>query len=336
MPKKEKILFVITKSNFGGAQRYVYDLATHLPKEKYDVAVVHGTAGEAADEPGLLFHLLTNAGIRTIYIPGLGRDVSILRDVRALRALIHIFQDERPDIVHLNSSKIGGLGALAGRIARVPRIVYTAHGWAFREARNVLMRTAIWLVSLATILLAHATICVSEADRRAFARIPFARRKIARIYNGIDFSTTFSSGERIRSAFPAGAHITGTIGELTKNKNQIALIDEARKKPAMYVAIVGDGELRSDLERHIQAHHLGERVKLFGFIPASEVMRGFDCFALPSLKEGLPYVLLEARLANIPIIANHVGGVDEVLRGDINDFSLERMVHETEATYRKR
>ena len=67
---------------------------------------------------------------------------------------------------------------------------------------------------------------------------------------------------------------------------------------------------------------------------ASEVLRGFDVFALPSIKEGLPYVLLEAKLAGIPILANRIGGVGEILDAkDMNEFSLERMINKTVNLY---
>ena len=141
------------------------------------------------------------------------------------------------------------------------------------------------------------------------------------------------SGEKIRSAFPIGAHIVGTIGELTKNKNQISLVELSRTDPSLFVAIVGEGEERVRLEAKIKEYGLPERVKLFGFIPANEVLRGFDSFALPSIKEGLPYVLLEAKLAGLPFVfTNRVGGVGEILDAQ-NVFPLEKMVWETTALY---
>ena len=76
-------------------------------------------------------------------------------------------------------------------------------------------------------------------------------------------------------------------------------------------------------------------MKLFGFMPASEVLRGFDVFTLPSLKEGLPYVLLEAKAAGLPIVANRVGGIGEILDAkDMSDFSLAQMIEKTSALYR--
>jgi glycosyltransferase involved in cell wall biosynthesis len=155
------------------------------------------------------------------------------------------------------------------------------------------------------------------------------------IYNGIDFNQSLDSGDVIRHAFPEGVAITGTVGELTHNKNQAVLIEQAKDDPAMFVAIVGEGEERPQLAEKIKKYELFDRVKLFGFMPASEALRGFDVFTLPSLKEGLPYVLLEAKAAGLPIVANRVGGVGEILDAkDMSEFSLERMVQKTTALYR--
>lgn len=328
-----KVLFVITKSNFGGAQRYVYDLATHLP-EGFEPVVAFGPA-QGSSEPGMLAVLLDQAGVRTIFVPSFGRDYG-LADIRAFRFVIALIKAERPDIIHLNSSKAGAIGAIAARIACVPCIIFTAHGWPFQQKKSLPWRLLAWTGSFATIVFAHRVICVSDADLHAFSWVPFVHRKLVRIHNGIDLSMSFESGARIRSAFPAGAVITGTVGELTPNKHQSALIEQARLSRDAYVAIVGEGEDRASLERLIETYRLGDRVKLFGYIPAREVMKGFDIFALPSLKEGLPYVLLEARLAGLPINANRVGGVAEILDAkDMSDFSLERMLARTVALYQQ-
>jgi len=330
---KKKILYVITKSNWGGAQRYVYDLATSLPKEEFEVAVALGGTGGPGARLGLLAERLANVGVRTIFISNFMRDMSFMREFRVLSELRRIFKQEKPDVVHLNSSKAGGLGAFAGRIARIPKVIFTAHGFAHNEMRPHYQRALIWITSWLTIVCAHRVILLSNYELKR-APVMFSRRKLVVIHNGIDMHMPFDSGEKIRNAFPPGVRITGTMGELTKNKNQIELIEQARKDPKMFVAIVGEGEYRSPLEAKIKEYGLETRVKLFGFIPASDVLRGFDVFALPSLKEGLPYVLIEARMAGLPIIANRVGGVGEILDAkDMGEFSLERMVSQTLALY---
>jgi glycosyltransferase involved in cell wall biosynthesis len=328
---KTKVLFVITKSNWGGAQRYVYDIATHLPQE-FEPVVAYGPA-HTSEHPGILAEKLQAAHVRTIFVPALTRDIGIA-DMAAFRELKNLYETERPHVVHLNSSKAGIIGALAARATRVPRIVFTAHGWPFWEQRPLPWRIVAWVGSFLTACLTHRTICISHNDLRAFARMPFVGHRQTLIYNGIDMSVSFGTGTAIRDAFPADAHITGTIGELTANKNQIALIEQAKTDSHMHVAIVGEGEERAFLEEKVRQYGLTGRVKFFGFIPAIEVLRGFDSFSLPSLKEGLPYVLLEARLAGLPIEAAHTGGVEEALSLPLSNFSLEEMVRKTVALYR--
>ncbi|MEK7480136.1 MAG: glycosyltransferase [Patescibacteria group bacterium] len=326
MPRK-KVLFFITKATWGGAQKYVYDLATNLPKSDFGVTVAYGERGKLAEE-------LAAAKIETRQLPSLGRDVAVISDVKSFFAILKCIREIRPDVVHLNSSKAAALGALAARLAGVPNILFTAHGWPFKESRSVLAKVLIWKISWLTALLSHVVICVCDYDVRTAQRMPFVSGKAVRIYNGIDLNMPLGTGDIIRRAFPANVNITGTIGELNKNKNQQALIEEAKHKPDMYVAIIGEGELRPMLEKKIKEYSLGDRVKLFGFIPTHEVLKGFDTFALPSLKEGLPYVLLEAKAAGLPIVANRVGGVGEILDAkDMQEFSLERMAKQTAALY---
>lgn len=326
--RRLKVLYIITKSNWGGAQKYVFDLATNLPKSDFGVVVAYGERGRLAEE-------LAAANIETREIASLGRDVAVVSDIKSFFALLKCIREVRPDVVHLNSSKAAALGALGARLAGVPNIIFTVHGWPFKESRNVLAKVLIWKISWLTALCSHKVICVSDYDLHIARNMPLIGNKAVRIYNGIDQPMTLGSGEVVRRAFPVGAHITGTIGELNKNKNQQALIEEARNNSAMYVAVVGEGEDRTMLENKIKEYGLESRVKLFGFVPAREALKGFDTFALPSLKEGLPYVLLEAKLAGLPIEANRVGGAGEILDAkDMSQFSLERMVEQTMRLYR--
>src|SRR3989344_5463782 len=223
-----KILFVITKGTWGGAQRYVYDLATNLPKENYESIVAYGALGKLTED-------LSVASIRIYQIPSLARDIAFISDVKSFFEILSLIKKIRPDIVHLNSSKAAALGALAARLAGVPKIVFTVHGWPFGEKRSLLAKLVLWKISWLTALFSHRVICVSNHDLQLARRMPFIARKAILIYNGIA-PMTFGSGEKIRSAFPAGVKITGTIGELTKNKNQVVLIEQARQNQNMYVA----------------------------------------------------------------------------------------------------
>ena len=329
----KKIMFVITKSNWGGAQRYVFDMASALKNKGYEVKVAYGGTGEKDAKDGLLSTNLRQAGIDGIFIGEFMRDVSLLREFKAFRKLKQIFSEERPDVVHLNSSKAGGVGALAARFAGVRNIIFTVHGWPFLEKRNPVVKSLIWFLSWITVLLCNKVICISNFDLAIGQRMPFAKNKFVQIYSGIA-PLSLQDGHEIREKFPPGVKITGTIGELTHNKNQIALVEQAKNNPRMYVAIVGSGEDQAMLENKIREYNVSDRVRLFGFMHVERVLKGFDTFALPSLKEGLPYVLIEAKMAGIPIEANRVGGVSEIVDAkDLSEFSLEKMVEKTISLY---
>lgn len=343
--KRPKILYVITKGNWGGAQRYVFDLATSLTHSqstfqagKPDIAVIYGSPGKLPGE-------LENHGIRTIQIKSLKRDVNPLLDLQSFKALLKIFREEKPDIVHLNASKIGGLGALAARLAGVPKIIFTAHGWAWNEDRPFISKTLIILAHWLTIILCHKTIAVCEAIKKQAVKLPLVgEHKIVVVPNGID-PITFEEKTTARLKIGGGSEKIwiGTVAELHKNKGLDILIDafaatnHESHNAALY--IIGEGEERKSLEKQIKSLGLSNRIHLVGFISDAErLLKAFDVFVLPSRTEAFPYVILEAGLAQLPIVASAVGGIPEIIknlktgllvkRGDRNELAsiLELLV----------
>lgn len=307
---RKKVLYVVTKSGFGGAQRYVYDLAVNLPKDQYDVAVACGVQ-EGNDE---LIRRLAANDIPTLEIPHLARDVVFIKEVRAFLAMLDIVQAARPDILHVNSSKAAGLGALAGRVLGVKKIIFTIHGWPFRERRNILWRFGVWIISLITLLLATRAIAVSEKD---FLDSPLQGKTII-IKNGVENREALSRNDARETLSPqsAGNELwVGTIAELTKNKGVDVLVRAVERVEEVRVLLIGDGEDRGKLKKLVSSLGIQDRVLFLGNIPdASRLLRALDVFVLPSRKEGLPYTLLEAGMAELPVVASAVGGIPEVIR----------------------
>ncbi|MFC1615091.1 glycosyltransferase [Patescibacteria group bacterium] len=372
-----KILYIITKSNFGGAQKYVYDLATKLPKDKFEAVVAAG-GDEAQAEPlslandvaslapqsTNLIDKLKEAKIKTISIPRLVRDVSIIDDIFVFFFLLDLLRTEQPDIIHINSSKIGGIGALAGRIynleenARIffrkyfvaifsseinilpvpktTKIIFTAHGWAFNEPRSFLSRKIIKFLSWLTVVLSHKTIAVSDFDLNGMVNIPFVREKIVRIYNGVGeiefMERALARAELLgEKAVSLGSTTwVGTIAELTNNKgleHSIRAINDLVHDvavPQFTYVIIGDGEDKDKLLKLIGSLDLGHVVFIRSRSQdAATLLKAFDIFLLPSLKEGLPYTLLEAGLAKLPSIATEVGGIPEIITHDVSGILIK-------------
>ena len=316
---KQKLLYIITKSQFGGAQRYVYELAENL-KNDFDVSVVCGGSGE-------LIHKLHQARIETIPLRHIVRDMGIMQEVRAFLEMKRVIADIQPDIVHLNSSKAGVLGAVAARMVGVPHIIFTAHGWPFLERRNILWKAVAWAGSWVTALLAHTVIVVSKYDKEQ-ARMPFIS-PLRVIHTAVPHVTFLPRPSARLSLFTSelvqkhrDALWLGTIAELTPNKNIFTAIDAVEMynkthTDTIFYTIVGSGELGEKLTQYIEDKDLGEYVRLTGYVDdARKYLAAFDMFLLPSKKEGFPYVLLEAGSAGLPVLASRVGGIPELIQNN--------------------
>ncbi len=312
--QKKKILYTITKGNFGGAQKYVYDLATNLPKDKYNVVVACG-------EGNLLKEKLEEKEIRVIKLASSQRDINIKKDIKTFFDLWRMIRKERPDVLHVNSSKIGGLGSLAGRLARTPHIIFTSHGWAFNEERGFLSKFLILLLHWITIILSHKTIAVSKKTKEGISWMPFVGNKIKVVHNGIEDFEKIERDEarKILASNSTEKIIIYSVSELHKNKGidigikGISLLPDEIRKKVIY-CIAGDGEEKDNLKELVQELHLRNQVHFLGFVDnAKKILLGADIFLFPSRTENLPLAVLEAGLSELPTIATSVGGIPEII-----------------------
>lgn len=312
-PKKTKVMYAITKGNWGGAQQYVYTLATSMPEDTYDVVVVCG-------EGQILEEKLKGKGIKVYKLDSMVRDVKIFKEWKAFLELLSIIKKESPDVLHLNSSKMGGLGGLAGRLARVPKILFTAHAWAFNESRPWIQKKIIMFLHWLTVIFSHTTLAVSRKTKKDIDSLPFMRDKVFVVHNGIgkvDHVTKKTAQSIItkKTGTKPTPIMIGTVSELHKNKGLNFLIEAVKDlDEEVSVYIIGDGEEMNSLENKIEKLGLENKIYLTGRIEdAKTLLKAFDIFTLTSITEALPGVILEAGLASLPIVATRVGGVPEII-----------------------
>lgn len=335
---QKKVIFLITKSVWGGAQRYVYDLATSFPKDQFSVLVVAGGNGALIEKLG-------NADIRTSSLPILQTDNKLgdvlfsFVNISALAGFLRMFREEKPDIIHLNSSKVGGLGAAAGLLYKIffkpkgknLKIIFTVHGWAFNEPRNQFERAIIYSLQWLNAAICDRVILISKNDYREGLSMPFFKKtKFVLMPLGIKppggMLTKQAARKELRDNFQidfGGSPIIGTITEFTENKGLVYLLEAVSKlKMSGFncaTILIGNGERAAALKERAAELGIEKNIFLTGFIKdAWKYLKCFDVFVLPSLKEGLPYTIMEAMAAGVPVAASSVGGVPDLI---INDQS---------------
>jgi glycosyltransferase involved in cell wall biosynthesis len=313
---KVRLLLVITQSEFGGAQKYVYYLATRLPQDRYEVTVACGAGG-------LLIHKLRGAGTAVMCLPHLVRDINPVRDFLVLLDLVRLVRRVRPHIVHANSTKAGFIGRLAAKLAGVPVVLFTAHGFFLYEPFWGRAKRLLYAVlERAGGRLCDLVIAVSEADRQRMIEYEILpAEKLVVVHNGLDADACTMEGSAARtdrSLLPFHGKIVGTVAHFYPIKGLQFVIRAAalvgQGYPETGFVIVGDGEQRLELEHLVKRLGLDSHVAFLGQRDdVSEILPLFDVFVLPSVKEGLPFALLEAMAAARPIVASAVGGIPEVI-----------------------
>lgn len=327
--KQKKILIAITDSNWGGAQKYVFDIATYLQKEGHLVHVVAGGTGS------LLSHL-QKEGVPTVRLQYGQRNINFLKEIGLLFEFWSILKTEKPDVLHINSSKIGAVGAILGRLCGIKKIIFTSHGWVFKELhRPWITRFIFKCISWITCVSSHVVIVTAQKEFDAVAHWFLVQKKLVVIPLAIPsplFLSKVDAQEKLLSLIQAAnKHIDTrnkkwfcSISLLNQNKGIRYALEAFASYRKTYgdtfvYVVMGDGELRESLESQVKTLELEQNVFFAGFVPnASQYLKAFDALVLPSIKEGFVYVLLEAGHAGIGRVATSVIAAPEIMTRDID------------------
>lgn len=323
---KARVIHVITKLELGGAQQNTLYTVEHLDRGRFSVALWSGDGGMLNDEarrvPDLDF----------VIVPELVRQVNPWLDMNALLQLRSMLKDEvrfskAPVIVHTHSSKAGILGRWAARLAGVPVIIHTFHGFGFNDFQSFPMRSAFIAAERVTGRITHRFIAVSEANREKAQALRIAGKDDVEVIRSGICIDEFSNREFDAAAkkkalgLDPDRPLALMVACLKPQKNPLDFVEVAamvkEKAPAAQFALAGDGELRGEVEGAIRSRGLTDTVMLLGWrrdVP--ELMWAADVLVLTSLWEGLPRVYPQAIAAGVPIIGTMVdGAVEAVIDG---------------------
>ena len=323
--RKVRVLRVIARLNVGGPAHHVSILSGRLDPERYETLLLAGRLGRGE---GSFEQLAERHGASVQYVDGLAPELDAAGDSRALRSLAATMRRYRPDIVHTHTAKAGTLGRLAARLALGPRpiVVHTYHGHVlagyFGPAKTAAFRT----VERALAPLSDRLVGVSQATVDELVALRIARRtRFSVIPIGLDLDAFLEAegadGAGFRAEVGAGpddvlAVFAGRLAPIKRVDVLLEALAVAREQaPALRLAIVGDGELRGELEAHARELGLDEAVAFCGFrSDLPRIAAACDLAVLSSDNEGTPVALIEAGAAARPAVSTDVGGVADIVR----------------------
>ena len=315
-PRRARVVHLITRLDLGGAQQNTLFCARHHDRERFAVSLWAGSGGRLDEEA----RAIDDADVRLL--PWLKHPVAPAHDALAVMRLAGMLSDV--DVLHTHSSKAGILGRAAARLARVPAVVHTVHGWSFNGTQGRATRGAYVALERLAAEGTDRLVCVSEADRATGVALGIGEPSRYRVLrSGIDaglYAPDRKARERVRLELGASAEtiLVGSVGNLKAQKAPLDFVEAARRAHArdarLAFVFAGDGELRAEVERAIAGAGLSGVVRLLGWrddVP--DLLSALDLFLLTSRFEGLPRAALQAIAAGVPVVATDTGGIAEIV-----------------------
>ena len=301
---KRSLLYIITKSELGGAQSHVRELIEAFHKD-YTIHLAVGQVGVLTESVAhlALIHVL----------PALTRNISLFNDSAALVQCVSLIQKIQPSLIHTHSSKAGLIGRLAGQICGVPTL-FTAHGWGFTPNTPKVRRAIALIAEKALARMTTRVVCVSEDDRQLALRKGVATQQTL---------TTIRYGIPNQSVAIADPSLNPPrlimVARFNEQKDQATLLKAIAllKDESFSVDFVGSGESMADCQSLADSLGLSNRVSFLGDRrDVSELLARSQVFVLSTHYEGLPISILEAMRSGLPVVATAVNGVpEEVVHG---------------------
>jgi len=320
-----KIAQVISRLCVGGTSVEVILITEALLRRGYPALLL---AGELSSDEASMEEFAEGRGVSPVKIQGLSREISWWNDLSALWRLVRIFRRERPIIVHTHTAKAGALGRIAARLAGVPVCLHTFHGHVLREHFSPGKSRVVLAIERFLARWTDCLVAVSESQGRELVeeyRVAPAS-KVVTISVGLELDRFlnlhgYHGAVRLTSGCPSDGALVGWVGRMTSVKNPELFLRAAaltlKDFPEVRFVMVGDGELRRPLERHLKDENLGGAVAVLGWqSDLSDFYADVDALVLTSRHEGTPLVLLEAMASGKPFVATNVGGIRDLVVGE--------------------
>ena len=308
--------------NIGGPARHVTILTAHAAPEFDGVLLT----GETSQREGSLEKEALAAGARVVHVPRLRRALNPLSDLTAILWLYRYFRREKPAIVATHTAKAGTLGRTAAWLAGVPVIIHTFHGHVLDGYFGRLTTSFFLFIERALGRVTTRFIAISPEIAADLDRLVIGHGKVIVVRLGLELEHV-TNGKRglLRTdlGIPPDAVLVGIVGRLVPIKAHDVFLAAAAKLAKVdrkaHFAIVGDGDLWSQLHEDVHAAGLDDRVHFAGWrADLADVYADLDIVVCCSRNEGTPVSVIEACAAGLPVIGTPVGGMTDIITDDLN------------------
>ncbi len=320
--KKIRVLHIITRLDPGGSAENTVLSAERVDPERFQSIVL---TGPGLDGSGPSEEYRRRLGDRLLLEPTLVRPIQPQSDIRALPALTGIIRSLRPNIIHLHSAKAGAIGRVAAKWARVnTKVIYTPHGHVFSGYGSSTASGVFTKIEKGLAGWADAIVGLTMDELRAFEKVSAGKREqFCIVPSGVELTPYYPKrGRRVKVrnelGFGTDDLVVGFVGRLTEVKGPDFFIETAgklaEKNEKVKFLVVGDGDMRFDLQKRAEELNLKDRILWTGWrkdIP--HLYSAMDILGLTSRNEGQGRVLVEAMAAETPTVAMSTGGVSEVV-----------------------
>lgn len=292
--------------------------------ERYELGLLTGPDGLLVEWADRI------PGLDRRWISSLVREVRPVQDFLALLKMWKIFRRERPVIVHTHCAKAGILGRWAAKLAGVPIIFHTYHGFGFNDFQSPAVKNFyVWLermtakVTTKTVVVSHATAATAEKNRIV------KKNDWVLCRDAISVEEFLKPGPRRTKLqewnVPQDKVVVGMVACFKPQKSPVDFVDVAARvlkmTDAAHFVMAGDGELRPAIESRIRELGIEGKITLLGWqTDMPDLYRNLDVLVLTSLWEGLPCVFSEAMACDLPIVATSVDGAREAIVDSENGF----------------
>ncbi|MDT8391469.1 MAG: glycosyltransferase family 4 protein [Lentisphaeria bacterium] len=308
----------ILEATGGGTRRHLRQLVFGLDPGRFEVSVICSLGREADFQADVT--RMRERGI-IVETAAMSPGFSPAKDWLSTRRVTRILRRLKPDIVHTHSTKAGWIGRAAAKAAGAPAILHSPHGWPFDMGFNRLKQRLVQRLEKKLAAITDGFICCCEDERAKGIDGRLAEADTFHLIpNGIDVTEEppIATARQLQSL--NGGLIIGFVGRLEPQKGVLWLVEAVasilKARHDIRLAVIGDGALRSALERRLANLGIRDRCDIMGHVDDPRVfLPRIDIIVIPSWWEGLPYTLLDSMRAGKPVIATDVGGMTEVLAG---------------------